>query len=97
MANDEGRLRPGEKVAVTLTLLAEKESLVVPWSAVLFDMYGGSWVYEKVAPQTFLRRRVELDFVDGRDAVLARGPEPGAELVAVGAAELFGTEFGFGK
>jgi RND family efflux transporter MFP subunit len=97
VANDDGRLRPGEKVAVTLALSAEKESLVVPWSAVLFDMYGGSWVYQKVAPQTFVRRRVDVDFVDGSDAVLARGPEPGAELVVVGAAELFGTEFGFGK
>jgi hypothetical protein len=44
-----------------------------------------------------VRRRVEVEFVDASDAVLAFGPEPGAEIVAVGAAEPFGTEFGFGK
>jgi len=95
--NEDGHLHPGEKVAVTLTLLGEAESLVIPWSAVLFDIHGGSWVYQRVAEQTYVRRRVEVEFVDASDAVLALGPEPGADIVAVGAAELFGTEFGFGK
>ena len=97
MANVDGQLRPGHKVAVTLTLKGPKESLVIPWAAVLFDIYGGGWVYEEVGPQTFVRRRVEVEFVSGADAVLANGPEPGTKLVTDGATELFGTEFGFGK
>jgi hypothetical protein len=36
-------------------------------------------------------------FVSGPDAVLADGLKPGAGIVTDGAAELFGTEFGFGK
>lgn len=95
--NADGRLRPGHKVAVTLPLLGDDENLVIPWSAVLHDIHGGTWVYEEVAPQTFVRRRVDVRFVSGADAVLADGPEPGATIVTDGAAELFGTEFGFGK
>jgi cobalt-zinc-cadmium efflux system membrane fusion protein len=95
--NADAYLRPGQKVAVTLPLKGERESLVVPWAAVLYDIHGGTWVYEQIEPQTFIRRRVHVRFVSGSDAVLADGPEPGAQIVTDGAAELFGTEFGFGK
>ena len=97
VTNDDGQLRPGHKVAVTLPLVGEEESLVIPWAAVLFDIHGGTWAYEKIAPQTYVRQRVDVEFVRGPDAVLARGPQPGTEVVTDGAAELFGTEFGFGK
>lgn len=95
--NYNGELRPGQKVAVTLPLKGQEESLVVPKAAVLFDIHGGSWVYAKVGPQTFLRRRVEVQYVSGPLAVMSQGPGPGTEVVTDGAAELFGTEFGFGK
>ncbi len=97
VANDDGQLRAGQKVTVTLPLKGRDESLVIPWAAVLFDIHGGNWVYQKVAPQTFVRRRVVVQFVSGSEAVLAEGPDPGTEVVTDGAAELFGTEFGFGK
>ena len=35
--------------------------------------------------------------IDGDRAVLTRGPAPGALVVHVGGAELFGLEFGVGK
>jgi hypothetical protein len=92
-----GTVRPGEKVAVALTLLSGSESLVVPWSAVVRDIHGGEWVYERIAPHTFTRRRVQVRRVDGALALLAAGPGPGTPVVVAGAAELFGTEFGIGK
>ena len=97
VSNEDGDLRPGQKVAVTVNLRGEETSLVVPWSSILRDIHGGTWVYEQVAPQTFVRRRVHVRFVDGSEAVLATGPKPGTRVVTQGAAELFGTEFGFGK
>ena len=90
-------LRPGQKVGVTLTLLGTEESLVVPNSAIVRDIYGGQWVYEKTAPQQYVRRRVEVRYVTGSQAVLARGPAPGVQVVVTGAAELFSTEFSTGK
>jgi RND family efflux transporter MFP subunit len=95
--NSAGAHRLGQKVGVALTLRAMEDALVVPWSAVLFDMTGGAWVYEKTGPAAFARRRVDVRYVAGGEAVLGRGPEAGAEIVATGAAELFGTEFGAGK
>lgn len=95
--NADGKLRPGEKVSVAVPLQGEAESSVVPAAAMLYDIHGGTWVYENTAPQTFTRRRVEVRFANGNDAVLARGPKPGSKIVTAGAAELFGTEFGIGK
>jgi hypothetical protein len=89
--------RLGQKVAVTLSLREEEESLVVPWSAVIQDVQGGAWVYEKIDALSYARRRVEIARVVGTDAVLSRGVQPGAAIVSAGAAELYGTEFGVGK
>ncbi|MGB5037290.1 MAG: efflux RND transporter periplasmic adaptor subunit, partial [Blastocatellia bacterium] len=97
LPNGDGRLRPGERVGVTLSLKSTEDSLVVPWAAVLHDVNGGTWVYENTAPQVFVRRPVEVRDVVDRLAVLARGPAPGTRVVTAGAAELFGTEFGPGK
>ena len=89
--------RPGARVEVSVPAKGDAEALVVPWAAVLHDIQGGQWVYEKTAPQTFVRRRVMVDRVAGVDAVLANGPKAGTQVVTDGAAELFGTEFGVGK
>ncbi|MDQ3011365.1 MAG: efflux RND transporter periplasmic adaptor subunit [Acidobacteriota bacterium] len=97
LANADGSLRPGQKMGVTLAERSTEESLVVPWSAVLHDTGGGTWVYENTAPQLYARRRVEVRRVVDKLAVLARGPAVSAKVVTAGAAELFGTEFGTGK
>lgn len=95
--NADGSFRPGQKVAATLSLRGGEESLVGPWSAVVHDFHGGAWIYVKTAPHVYARRRVDVRHVMGDDVIFARGPAPGSEVVAVGAAELFGTEFGAGK
>ena len=97
LANDDGRLYPGQKVPVTLTMQSQTQSLVVHSSAILYDIHGGAWVYEEIAPLTYVRRRVQVEYTENENAVLAAGPEPGAKIVTDGAAELFGTEFGVGK
>jgi hypothetical protein len=97
LANEGGVFRFGQKVGVSIPLLETEESLVVPWSAVINDINGGSWVYENTAPHTFVRRRVAVRRVAGKDAVLDAGPKVGAKIVTVAVAELFGTEFGVGK
>lgn len=95
--NSKGVYRPGQRVGATLPYTGSRLSLVVPYAAILYDINGGTWVYERTAPTVFVRRRVELQGVTNNMAVLARGPAAGIKVVTAGAAELFGTEFGGGK
>lgn len=97
IANADRAYWPGERVGVTIPLRGQEEGLVVPRAAILYDYHGGTWVYERTAPRVYVRRRVRLDRVIGDAAVLLDGPKPGAEAVTLGAAELFGTEFGGAK
>ncbi len=97
VTNKSGAFRLGQKVGVILPLREEEDSLVIPWSAVVHDVQGGTWVYENTASLAYTRRRVEVSRVVGSEVVLTRGVKPGARIVVTGVAELFGTEFGVGK
>lgn len=97
LPNGDATLRPGQRVQVDLATPVAEASLVVPHAAILFDIHGGTWVYEATGPQTYVRRRVEVQSVVGDAAVLKRGISTGVKVVTAGAAELFGTEFGVGK
>jgi multidrug efflux pump subunit AcrA (membrane-fusion protein) len=95
--NTNSALRPGQKVSVTLRLDEEENRLAVPWAAIIHDAYGGTWVYEQIAPQTYARRRVLLSHVTDGYAALETGPAIGAKVATAGVPELFGTEMGFAK
>lgn len=87
--------RVGQRVGVILPITGgTRDGLSVPTSAIVRDIYGGEWVYTRTAPYTFLRQRIEVASIDGSRAILSRGLASGAEVVTVGAAELFGSEFG---
>jgi multidrug efflux pump subunit AcrA (membrane-fusion protein) len=100
--NRELRLRPGQRVGIDLAITSVTDARVVPMSAVLYDIYGGTWVYvtqpkKQNDQQSFSRHRVLIEWVDAEHAILSEGPQAGASVVVAGAAELFGTEFGAGK
>jgi hypothetical protein len=94
LPNPGNMLSIGQRVVVELPLQGQVGGLWVPTSAVLRDIYGGEWVYVRSAPQAYERRRVEIGSVQGAQLLVARGLNPGAEVVVAGAMELFGTEFG---
>ena len=94
LPNADGALRPGQRLDVTVMLRGEEQSRVIPWSAVVHDIYGGQWVYEQTAPHQYVRRRVQVPYIADDLAVLESGPAEGAKIVVEGVAELFGTEFG---
>lgn len=97
LSNPDGLFRTGQKVGVLLTQLGSGKRLTVPWSAVMYDINGGSWIYLRTDPHTYSRRRVEISRVTDGLAVLSRGIEAGDKVVITGVAEIFGTEFGVGK
>lgn len=85
--------RPGERLSVQLPIKASNRALVVPRAAVVYDINGGTWVYEDRGENRFARRRVELGGPAGQRVVIARGLTEGITIVTAGAAELYGTEF----
>lgn len=75
---------------------ASPQGVVVPYSALLYEASGSEWVYTNPEPQVFKRMAVKVDRIDGDKMYLSQGPAQGTEVVTVGAAELFGTEFEIG-
>jgi len=97
IANPGLTLRPGELVRISLPGRGQNECLQVPYQAILYDIHGGTWVYEKTGTHSFTRRRVSVAGISGETACLSEGADPGTIVVTDGVAELFGTEFGAGK
>lgn len=97
LPNPDGRFQPGQKMALHVPLKGEQMQVAVPWAAVIHDIYGGQWVYEQIEPQKYVRRRIDIAWVDGNWAAVRNGPAVGTKVVTAGAAELAGTEFGFTK
>ncbi|MBI1349302.1 HlyD family efflux transporter periplasmic adaptor subunit [bacterium] len=97
LPNPESKYQPGQRVSAHLTLHGEARQLALPWSAVIHDIYGGQWIYEQTAERQFVRRRVEIGWIDGEWAAVTRGVRPGMKVITAGAAEIAGTEFGFAK
>jgi membrane fusion protein, heavy metal efflux system len=97
LPNDGLRFKPGEKVSVSIRSRGSRAWVEVPWSAIAYDTNGGTWVYESLGERHYRRRRVSLDHSSGGKAFLSAGVPAGTNVVADGAAELWGFEFGTGK
>lgn len=97
LPNPDRKYQPGQRVSAHLTLRGEARQLALPWSAVIHDIYGGQWVYEQTAERQFVRRRVDIGWIDGEWAAVTRGARTGMKVITAGAAEIAGTEFGFAK
>ena len=69
---------------------------VVPYSSLIYDPNGQTWVYTSAKPLTFVRHKVEVDYIEGDVAVLNDGPPTGTVVASVGVAELYGTEYEVG-
>ena len=90
-------LTPGQRVGVNIPLRGEAESLTAPWSAIIHDIHGGTWLYEATSANTFVRRRVTVRQKFNDLAILTQGPSAGATVVTEGAQEIFAVESGFSK
>ena len=87
-----------ETAAVRWMTVAQRGTrLVVPYSSMLYDLNGKTWVYTNSAPLTFVRQPISVDYIESDIAILSFGPAAGTLVVTVGAAELYGVETGVGK
>ena len=94
--------RAAERLDIQTTQVSEEQvdgtsRLVVPYSAVIYDLEGNTWMYISPEPLTFVRESIMVDFIEGDTAVLVDGPASGTEVVTVGVPELYGADTGIGK
>ena len=86
-----------ETIDVAIHQVDGVERLGIPYSAVIYHFDGTEWTYTNPSALTYIREPIEIDFIEGDLAILTSGPEVGTTVVSVGAAELYGVEFGVGK
>lgn len=68
----------------------------VPYSSLIYDPKGKTWVYTNPAPRTFVRQEIEVDRIVGDVVFLKNGPAAGTLIASRAVAELYGTEFKVG-
>lgn len=69
------------------------DGMVMPYSAVIYDAEGHTYTYTSPEPRTYVRQKIVIDRVEGDSVMLFDGPPAGTEVVTVGAAFVYGTEF----
>jgi multidrug efflux pump subunit AcrA (membrane-fusion protein) len=89
----EGAKRTGLRTAA---VRRSGDHRVVPYSALIYDGEGRTFVYTSPQPLTFLRAPVVVDRIEGDRVLLTRGPEAGRRVVTTGAAEVYGSELEIG-
>ena len=97
---DLNRLTLTDKAVERLGLTTAKvttgagSALEIPYGSLVYDATGKTWVYTNPESRTYIRAAVTVDRIAGNDVLLRSGPPAGTDVVTVGAAELFGAEFG---
>ena len=76
--------------------LGERLLKVVPYSSIIYDPHGGTWVYTQTAPRSFVRAPIDVETIKGDEVFLSNGPAVGTVVASVGVAEIYGTEFEVG-
>lgn len=86
--------RAAERVGLeTAVVRARGSQVLVPYSALLYDEHGETWVYTRPKRLTFIRAPVTVAMIRREDVVLSAGPRAGTVVATIGAAELLGAEF----
>lgn len=89
----DASLMPGQNVFVRVASPGGGDKAkIVPYSSVIYDVSGDSWLYTNPEPLVFVRQKIVIERILGSVVVLSEGPEVGTVVVSVGAAELMGVE-----
>jgi hypothetical protein len=88
--------RIGLQTSTVIVAHHSQVQLVVPYSSIIYDSNGQAWVYTSPGPRTFVRHKIDVDYIKGDSVFLKEGPPVGTIIATVGVAELYGAEFKIG-
>ncbi len=80
--------------AATPTIPAGSSSVIIPYSAVVYDPSGRTYAFTNTGPLTYVEVPVDVNRISGNSAYLVKGPKAGTKVVSVGAEELYGIQTG---
>jgi hypothetical protein len=94
--------RAAERLDVQTSPVREEQvngaqHIVIPYSALIYDLNGETWVFISPAPLTYHRVAIIVDYIIDDLIVLVEGPPIGTEVAIVGVPELYGIDTGVGK
>jgi hypothetical protein len=92
-----------ERIALKTDTVRERQMtrskaprIVIPHSSLIYDPKGQTWVYTSPEPGTFVKQKVDVEYVEDDLAVLMEGPPVGTVVVSTAAAEVYGADSGVG-
>jgi hypothetical protein len=90
-----------ERIALETTTVREErlsgtQRRFVPYSSLIYDPQGRTWIYTSPKARTFVRSQVDVYRIEGDRVFLRDGPAVGVVVASVGVAELYGSESGIG-
>jgi hypothetical protein len=86
-----------ERLAIKTTLIRKVgRAFAIPYSALLYDESGNTWVYTNPKPLVFERKAIKVVRIERSRVLLSSGPRAGTRIASVGVPELYGTEFEVG-
>jgi hypothetical protein len=103
------KLEPIEGTDLSKVILTEKAAerigvetvsasgTTVPYTAVIYDIEGNTWIYTNPEPLTFVRQQIMIDRIEGDTAFLAESLPGELNVVTMGVIEIYGTETGVSK
>ena len=85
--------RAAEQISLQTASVQQRGRLtVVPYTALIYDGQGASWVYTSPEPLVYVRMEVDVARIVDAGVLLRSGPPVGTEVVTTGAAEVYGAE-----
>jgi hypothetical protein len=84
----------GVRHVITIPAPKPASTVTVPYSSVIYDPSGKTYLFTNVRPLTYVEVPITVDHISGSSVYLKTGPKPGARVVSVGAEELYGVQTG---
>lgn len=91
--NSDGALRAGQPVRVNIPRVLQRQVVVIPQTAVLWDGWGEAWVYVRRGKTTFARTRIAIHSSSDNKYVVETGLKAGNEVVTQGVSALHAEQF----
>lgn len=88
-------LKAAQRLDIRTGQISEKGGVMIaPYSAVIYDKIGKTFVYTNPKPLTYVRHPITIKKYNKDTVVLTAGPAVGTVVATRGVLELFGTEMG---